>query len=258
MNARQIAVIAAVAFAILSPVIQAFGNVGLSASEFSRSGDQTLRAAGYAFSIWSLIYAGLIAFAVWQALPRNREAPLTRRLGWPATVAIVGIGLWIWASAWDARWATVAIIVTSAVVLIRGLLAARQRDTGAFLDGLLAWWPLGLLAGWLTIASALNILTVLTAEGYITPASALPAAGLGISAVTLATLAVLKVSRLFAYGVPVVWGLVAVWVAERGDQPMAAVAALTAAVVIGLFATWLAARARRQANGGPGVSAVPR
>lgn len=247
MNARQIAVIAAVVFAILSPIIQAFGNIGLSASEFSRSGDQTLRAAGYAFSIWSLIYAGLMAFAVWQAAPRNRDAPLTSRLGWPATAAIVGIGLWIWASALDARWATVAIIVASAAVLISGLLAARRDDTGALLDWLLAWWPLGLLAGWLTIASALNILTVLTAEGYITPASALPAAGLGILAVAGVTLAILKVSRLIAYGVPVAWGLVAVWAAEKGDQPLVAAAALAAAIVIGLFAAWLA-RSRAPAS----------
>ena len=237
MSPRQIAVIAAVVFAILSPIIQSFGNIGLSASEFSRSGDQTLRAAGYAFSIWSVIYAGLIAFAVWQALPRNRDARVMDLLGWPATVAIAGTGAWIWASALDARWATVAIIVASAVVLIGGLLLAQRRgEPGTFMDWILAWWPLGLLAGWLTIASALNILTVLTAEAYITPASALPAAGLGIIAVTLATIGMLQVSRLVAYGVPVVWGLVGVWVAEKGDQPVVAVGALAAAIAIGLFA----------------------
>lgn len=241
MSPRQIAVIAAVVFAILSPIIQSFGNIGLSASEFSRSGDQTLRAAGYAFSIWSVIYAGLIAFAVWQALPRNRDARVMDLLGWPATVAIAGTGAWIWASALDARWATVAIILASAVVLIAGLLLAQRRgEGGTFTDWILAWWPLGLLAGWLTIAAALNILTVLTAEAYIRPTTALPAAGLGIVAVTLATIGMLQVSRLVAYGVPVVWGLVGVWVAEKGDQPVVAVGALAAAIAIGLFAAWLA------------------
>ncbi|MDZ4373023.1 MAG: hypothetical protein U1C74_16590, partial [Phenylobacterium sp.] len=156
MTPRQIAVIAAVAFAILSPILQSLGNIGLTASEFADSGNQTLRAASYAFSIWSVIYAGLVAFAIWQALPRNRDSDLMDRLGWPAAATIVGIGAWIWASALDARWASVAIIVLSAAVLIGGLVWAQRRDPGTFLDWILAWWPLGLLAGWLTIAAALN------------------------------------------------------------------------------------------------------
>jgi hypothetical protein len=237
---RQIAVIAAVAFGILSPILQALANVGLTQAEFSANGDQTLRAEGYAFSIWSLIYAGLIAFAFWQALPRHQVSAMLDRLGWTAVVAIVGTGAWIWAAALDVRWATVAIIVTSAAVLIGGLLTAQREGSGTIADWLLAWWPLGLLAGWLTIASALNILTVLTAEGLIGPDATLPAAGLGLLAVTLATLAVLKASRLVAFAVPVIWGLVAVWAAEKGDQPLIAPLALAAAVAIGLFAAWLA------------------
>jgi len=245
MTPRQIAVVAAVVFAILSPVVQGLANIGLTASEFSRSGDQTLRAAGYAFSIWSVIYAGLVAFAIWQALPRNRDSALMDRLGWPAVISIVGIGAWIWASALDARWASVAIILASTGVLTGGLLVAQREDTQTFGDRILAWWPLGLLAGWLTIASALNVLTVFTAEGLIGPSAALPAAGLGVFIVTLATVSVLQVSRLVAFAVPVVWGFVAVWVAEKDDHPTAAIAALVAAVVIGVFAAWQTRRTPR-------------
>jgi hypothetical protein len=34
--------------------------------------------AGYVFSIWGLIYLALIAFAVYQALPAQRENPIRR------------------------------------------------------------------------------------------------------------------------------------------------------------------------------------
>ena len=69
------------------------------------------------------------------------------------------------ASAANARWASVLIIVVSACVLIVGLSRARAAaPLSRWQDRLLVWWPMGLLAGWLTIASALNILTVLTAE----------------------------------------------------------------------------------------------
>jgi hypothetical protein len=38
--------------------------------------------AGYVFSIWGLIYLGLLAFAVFQALPAQRDNPRLRRVGY--------------------------------------------------------------------------------------------------------------------------------------------------------------------------------
>nr|QQZ51808.1 hypothetical protein JKL49_13480 [Phenylobacterium glaciei] len=63
---RSLAVVLAVVAAIAIPAIQMTQHIGLSAAEFSGQGDQTLRAAGYAFSIWGLIYFGLAAYAIYQ------------------------------------------------------------------------------------------------------------------------------------------------------------------------------------------------
>jgi hypothetical protein len=38
--------------------------------------------AGYVFSVWGLIYIGLIAFAIFQALPAQWENPRLRVTGW--------------------------------------------------------------------------------------------------------------------------------------------------------------------------------
>ena len=38
--------------------------------------------AGYVFSIWGFIYIGLIAYAIFQALPSQRENPRLRRVGY--------------------------------------------------------------------------------------------------------------------------------------------------------------------------------
>ncbi|MEW5684319.1 MAG: hypothetical protein AB1942_05330 [Pseudomonadota bacterium] len=238
MTGRQIALLAAVAFAIASPVVQAAGSIGLSASEFSRSGDQTLRAAGYAFSIWSLIYAGLVAFAIHQALPRQRDDRLLDAIWGPAFVAITGTGLWIWASAFDARWASVGIIVVSAGWLTLGLVrAARTEPRPSLAARALVWWPLCLLAGWLTIASAINILTVMTAEGLLadTPRAA---AFAGIVAVLIVALLVLRTPRLSAHAIPIAWGLAAVWVAENGSKSDVAAVALASAVLVAAYAAW--------------------
>ena len=238
MSAGQVAVLAAVAFAIGSPILQSMANIGLSPSEFSRSGDQTLRAAGYAFSIWGLIYAGLLAFGVYQALPSKRKDPRLAVIRGPALVAIAGIGLWIWASAFDARWASVAIILVSAACLTFGLhRTARATPRPDLKVRALVCWPLSLLAGWLTIAGAINILTVLTAEALIGPYPR-AAALAGVAAVLAVALIVLRSHGTLLYGAPIAWGLVAVWFAENGSKVDVAVLALVSAVLVAAYAAW--------------------
>lgn len=243
MNLRALAVLVAVAFAIAAPVLQATLHLGLSQREFAADGAATLRAAGYAFSIWGLIYAGLIAYAVWQALPANRDRPLMAAVGWPAAVAITGCGAWIFASAADAKWLSVGIIVCSAVSLTVGLWRAPRPARSDTRDRLLVAWPLGLLAGWLTIASAINILTVLTAKGAITPDSAIPAALCGVAVVGALALLVLNRTGLTAFGLPIAWGLVAVWVAET-QKSAVAMTALLIAIVVAAYAVWTLGRRR--------------
>ncbi|WP_395671419.1 hypothetical protein [Phenylobacterium sp.] len=238
--ARKAATVAAVGLAIASPIAQAVSGWGLDQAEFAAQGDSTLRAAGWAFSIWTLIYAGLLAYAAYQS---RTDRPVARALGWPAAAAIAGCGLWIWASAADVRWATVAIIVASAAAAVTAVLRARDRAED-LKDRLLALWPLALLAGWLTIASAVNILTVLTAEGLVGDASR-PAAYAGVAAVLLAALAMLRAGASSVYAIPVAWGLIGVWAGERADKPAVAASAVAAAVVIVAYGAWRA-RPRRQ------------
>ena len=69
-------------------------------------------------------------FAVWQALPRNRSDGALDAARWPAALAFTGVGLWIWASAANARWATVAIILLSAAAAV----TSGERSSGADRD----------------------------------------------------------------------------------------------------------------------------
>ena len=45
--------------------------------------------AGYVFAIWGLIYIGLIAYAIYQSLPSQRENPRLRAIGWPFVISCV-------------------------------------------------------------------------------------------------------------------------------------------------------------------------
>lgn len=221
---RSLAVALAVAFAIAAPTWQALTHFGLSAAAFSAQGDSTLRAAPWAFAIWSVIYAGLILFALWQLWPGVKETPALKALAWPSALAVFGCGAWILASALNQRWATVAIILISATTLLIAL-ARAPRPTNR-----IVLWPLSLLAGWLTIASALNVLTIMTAEGLIGDAR-LWALG-GLATVVLVAAAATWAIGSFAYPLPIIWGLIGVWAAEQAEKPEVAVAAGAGALTL--------------------------
>jgi hypothetical protein len=51
--------------------------------------------AGYAFTIWSLIFALSLSYAVCQALPSERESPRLRRVGWLTASAMAATSAWM-------------------------------------------------------------------------------------------------------------------------------------------------------------------
>jgi hypothetical protein len=242
---RTLAVIAAVVFAVAAPAFQAIGDLGLSASDFAAQGDSTLRAAGYAFSIWSLIYALLIAYAVWQGSPKVRENGLLIASAWPLAIAAAGCGLWIVVTSFDGRWLSIVVILASAaaavVALLRSIRLGREASP---LGWRLTVTAAGLLAGWLTAASILNIVTVATAEGLIAPAAQNPLAISGLVGGAAVAAMVIFRSGSIAYCAAVLWALIAIWVAERVDRPEAAWTALALGLVLAAWTAFRAARTR--------------
>jgi len=221
--------------------------VGMTPQEFSAQGDETLRVAPFAFTIWAVIYTWLFAYAVYQALPATTENESLRRLGWPSFYALAGIGAWVVASAADWEWATVIIIFASLFALLIPLVQnAKLFRSDSMRRRALIAWPLALLAGWLTVASLVNLLTVLTSQEMIVRGAG-PLWALG--AVALAALAALFVTartRLWTYPVPIAWGLIGVFFAGRTDgNDLVAFAALGAAVVIVVGVTLIFARKDR-------------
>lgn len=246
---RRLLVLAAVIFAVVIAYAQMAFSWGQTPAEFAADSDATLRVAGYAFSIWGIIYLGLLVYAVRQALPQTGESRLIHRFGWPSLLAFLGIGWWIVASAFDWEWGTVALIFGSLLVLLVPMLmdagTIRTLDRSDR-DRLMVIWPLALLAGWLTVASPVNLLTVLTGNGAL-PESPSPEVWALIAVVIVAAVALLVTARLrtMAYPLPVAWGLLGVFVAEleRGRE-LVAYGALSAAVAVLVGAVILTFRLR--------------
>lgn len=245
---RRLIVLAAAVFALVTPLVQNLAGLGLSQAEFAADGNTTLRVAGYAFSIWSLIYLGLMAYAIRQALPQTGESQLITRMGWPSAVALFGIGFWIIVAAMNLKAASVVIIFASLLaVLIPLLLSAetiRSLSRGDR-DRLLAAWPLAALAGWLTVAAPLNLITTATAMQAL-PAMLSPTgwALLAVAIVLAVGLGVTWRLRLLAYPLPIAWGLIGAFAAEQPRNPVLAFTTLAAALVLVVAGVLLTFRLR--------------
>src|SRR5512135_1414627 len=99
---RQLAVIVTVAATLVINVLaDALPINGLNTAEISDRFDVYFVPAGYVFAIWGLIYLGLIAFAIFQALPSQRENPRLRAAGW--WIALGGLAQMAWIFLWHSE-----------------------------------------------------------------------------------------------------------------------------------------------------------
>ena len=245
---RRLIVLASAVFAVVVAQAQMLMGWGQTPAEFSADSDATLKVAGYAFSIWGLIYVAILAYAVRQALRQTGESLLIHRFGWPSVAAFLGIGWWVVAAAFDWETATVVLIFGSLIALLLPLLhnADAIRALGRTeRDRWLVVWPLALLAGWLTVAGPLNLLTVVTGNGAL-PAVLSPTvwAMLAVVIVALAALGMTLRLRMLAYALPVAWGLLGAFVAEQERNAPLAYVALAAAVAVLVGAVILTFRLR--------------
>ena len=186
--------------------------------------------AGWAFSIWELIYIGLIAHAVFGLAGHRCDDPWQK--GRIALTVSLAIGAsWLPVALLSPVWATVLIWV----MLLSGLLALFQM-----VGARPAWqsqWPVALYAGWLTAASFVSIGLLLAGYGVVSEVTA------AIVALALAT-GFAAVNQIclghWPYGAGVAWGFVGI-AAKNFDSQMlisglaAAAALFIVAVVLHKF-----------------------
>ena len=118
--------------------------------------------AGYVFSIWGLIYIGLIAFAIYQALPANRENPRLERSGWLFILSCAANIAWLFCWHYEQfAWSVIAMLA------LLGLLIAvyLRLEIGKLVVPTGERWciqvPISVYLGWITVATIANITSYL-------------------------------------------------------------------------------------------------
>lgn len=195
----------AIAFA-LSPLASSGFN-GYTPEQFPIVQDfWPIQPAGWAFSIWGLIYAWLIAGAGFGALKR-RDDPAWQAMRAPLAISLLIGTFWIAVANVAPVWATVMIWAMWASAVV-----AWPRSPAS--DAWAARLPVGLYAGWLTAASGVATAVVLGGYGVL---SAQVAAALFLALVLGIALAVqARHPRSPAYPAAVAWALFGIIIANLG------------------------------------------
>jgi hypothetical protein len=118
--------------------------------------------AGYVFSIWGLIYLALLAFAVYQLLPAQRDNPRLQRVGYWFILSNLANTAWIFF--W--HYELFPLTLVAMLVLLVSLIAIYlQLQTGrvrvSLAEKLLLQVPFSLYLGWITVATVANVTQLL-------------------------------------------------------------------------------------------------
>ena len=230
---RIVTIVITIAVIVVNGLASALPLNGQTTGEISDRFDIYFVPAGYVFSIWGLIYLGLIAYTVYQALPSQRANPRLRRIA--PLYALSGLANIVWILLWHYEqfvWTIVAMVVLllSLIAVYLRLGTGRTRVSPA--EAWLVRLPFSIYLGWITVATIANatqLLDYLNWNGWgIAPEVW---AVIMLIAATLITVAVSLSRGDVAYVLVIVWAAAGIAL-KHGDTLLVAISAWVAAGVV--------------------------
>lgn len=107
--------------------------------------------AGYAFSIWGLIYIGLFAFVIYTGrslFKKTKDDWPVLEIGWWFVISCVANSFWVVAFLYDYIGLSVLIMIVMLISLIKIILNARMELDDLPLKKIaFVWWPFAIYAG---------------------------------------------------------------------------------------------------------------
>ena len=167
-NSRQIITILVTLLTIILNVLaNALPFNGQGTGEISDRFSVLFVPAGYVFSIWGLIYIGMILFTVYQALNSQRENSLIDNIAPAYWIANMANNVWLFLWHWEFFPLTLIAMLTILVSLIS--LYRQFNKTESPLTPSELWLvkvPFSIYLGWISVATVANISQVLFFTGW--------------------------------------------------------------------------------------------
>ncbi|HYH12191.1 MAG TPA: hypothetical protein VD789_07530 [Thermomicrobiales bacterium] len=209
--------------------------------------------AGWAFSIWSLIYILLGVFVVYSFLPAGRRNARIRGIGPGFLVANVANISWLLLWHWEQWFASLLVITLLLLALAyiyarlrRGRRSVEDQPTPA--ERLMVWTPFSVYLGWITVALLANV--TVWSERTGTEISGLSPQAWAVVAILIAVGAAALMAiwqRDPSYTAVIAWGVLAVaveqWDRSKSVSVTAIIGALAAAALV-VFGALLAYETR--------------
>lgn len=189
--------------------------------------------AGYVFSIWGLIYIGLILFTIFQALNSQRESSLIDKIAPAYWIANIANAVWLFLWHWEYFPLTLLTMLTILGSLIAIYLQfGKTRSPLSSSEVWLVKVPFSIYLGWISVATIANFAQVLFFAGCN---------GFGLTPVfwtvsLLAVAAALGILMLirekdYAYAAVLVWAFIGI-ASKQADNPTVFSSAWAAAALI--------------------------
>ena len=193
--------------------------------------------AGYVFSIWGLIYIGLIAYAIFQALPSQRDNPRLRKTGYFVIIGCLANCIWLFLWHFEQFPLTLVVMLSLLAMLILiylGLESGRTNVSAA--ETWAVRIPFSIYLGWITVATIANVTDVLYYWNWD---------GFGIQprdwtlilfAAVLVIAGLMSITRRdVAYNLVVVWALVGIAVKQSAAKSLVLGSLVSAALVLAVL-----------------------
>lgn len=224
---RQWLTVSAVLMAIaVNGLSNFFPPAGQNIGEVSNTtlGGVLITPAGYAFAIWGLIYLGLIAYSIYQALPAQRENAVTAQVSWALIGACLFQMLWVYVFLLTNFWLSVVLMLGILACLIVAYVRSRSVNPTRWVRWLFQA-PISVYLGWITVAAVVNVSGALFNTFYADGPALLPSAVfwtllmMVVSAAIAATVA-LKYGDA-SFPAVAVWALSAIAIRQAAVSPIA-------------------------------------
>lgn len=210
--------------------------------------DATLLApSSAAFSIWSVIYAGLVAYTVFQWLPAQRRRERHRRLGWTVAASMLLNLAWILSAQADQPVLSLVVILLLFFALLVAIQTLNDHPGETRFEGAAVDTPIGLYLGWVLVATAANAAAFFTATGIdLFGWKGTTWAILGIITVLMTAAVVCSTDRgRLSVAAATCWGLLWIAVERMLGEPFAVDVAFVSAMAIFLLLITAGSRRHR-------------
>jgi translocator protein len=217
---------------------------GLTQGDLSELYPVLITPATYVFSIWGLIYLGLIAFIVYQALPQYRENPVVKAVG--ILFAVNALFNILWLIVWHYQrvgWSMIMMLLILGSLILIYLRIGTVTAEKTLYDRLLVKYPFSLYLGWITAATIVNLNVLLYSIGWLgTGGGGVAFTMLMILIAAAVALAVFYLRQDYIFTFVFIWALIGIGARHGTDRVLLTITAWLAASAIIFFLGWILAR----------------